>query len=266
MDFIKKNYEKIILSIVLLGLVGVAGFLPVLIANDQDQINEMKKTLTHPRVTALPDLDTSNQDAIMLRLKDTTPLDFSTTNRLFNPVTWQKDKNGNLIKIVTGNEVGAGAAVITKITPLYFEITLDNVITNEAVPRYEIAVEDQASAIPAQRRPEHHYISVGETSGILKLNDASDVKGPADAPTELDLILTDTGAQAVVSPGNPYRRVDGYTADLKYPPENFAANNLRVGAQLNFAGDEYNIIAIDENDVILLAQSNQKKYVLPYTP
>jgi hypothetical protein len=35
---------------------------------------------------------------------------------------------------------------------------------------------------------------------------------------------------------------------------------------LSFAGDDYNVIAIDQGEVILLAQSNQKKYTLPYTP
>jgi hypothetical protein len=39
-----------------------------------------------------------------------------------------------------------------------------------------------------------------------------------------------------------------------------------VGDHLAFAGDDYNVIAIDKNDVILLAQSNQKKYTLPYAP
>jgi hypothetical protein len=263
MEFVKKNYEKIILSIVLLGLVGVAGFLPVLISADQDHVHQSEIILTNPHVTPLPDLDLSNQDTVMTRLKNATPMDFSTTNRLFNPVTWQKDKNGNLIKIITGNEVGAGAMVVTKITPLYYQISLETVITNEAVPRYEVTVEDQASGIMAQRRPQHHYISVGEKSGIFELKG---VKGPVDDPTELDLVLTDDNQPATVSPGNPYQRVDGYMADMKYPPENANFNNQRVGGQLNFAGDQYNIIAIDENDVILLAQSNEKKYVLPYTP
>ena len=35
MEFIKKNYEKIILSLVLLGLVGVLAFMPVVIFYDQ---------------------------------------------------------------------------------------------------------------------------------------------------------------------------------------------------------------------------------------
>ncbi|HEY3763375.1 MAG TPA: hypothetical protein VGN23_16640, partial [Verrucomicrobiae bacterium] len=259
----KRNYEKIILSIVLLGLVGVAGFLPVLIGSDQDTMKNFVYMLTNPRVVQLPDLDTSNQDAVISRIKSTNTLDLSTTNRLFNPVIWQKNKEGGLIKVVSGNEVGGGAVVVSKITPLYFEVTLLAVITNEATPTYQISVENQASDVPAKRRAQSHYISLEEKTGGLQLKN---VKGPATNPTELDIHLTDSGQNITVAPGTSYRRVDGYVVDLKYPPENLTFNGQRVGAQLNFAGDQYNIIAIDENDVILLAQSNQKKFVRPYAP
>ncbi|MGO8766582.1 MAG: hypothetical protein ACLQSR_15765 [Limisphaerales bacterium] len=265
MDFIKKNYEKIILSIVLLGLVGVAGFLPVVIANDQDQMSREAGNLINPTIKPLPDLDLSRQEAVLARIKQNAPFDFSTSNRLFNPVTWQKDKDGHLIKIVNGNEVGGGAAVVTKITPLYFEISLDQVITNEVQPRYKLAVANQASDIPGLRRPQSRYISLGQKTSEFEL---ISVKGPAANPTELDLVLTN-GQTAVVAPNSPYRRTDGYSADLKYAPKNMTGTdlgaNLRVGAILNFAGDQYNIVAIDQNDVVLLAQSNQKKFVLPYT-
>ena len=69
-----------------------------------------------------------------------------------------------------------------------------------------------------------------------------------------------------VSKAKPYQRVDGYSADLKYSPENVNRTGLRVGDHLAFAGDDYNVIAIEENDMILLAQSNQKKYTLRYAP
>ena len=69
-----------------------------------------------------------------------------------------------------------------------------------------------------------------------------------------------------MSKDKPFRRVDAYSADLKYDPEKYSGTGLRVGDHLTFAGDDYNIIAIDENEVILLAQSNQKKYTLRYAP
>ena len=36
MDFVKKHYEKILLGVVLLGLVGALVFLPFMIFSDQD--------------------------------------------------------------------------------------------------------------------------------------------------------------------------------------------------------------------------------------
>jgi len=92
------------------------------------------------------------------------------------------------------------------------------------------------------------------------------VKGPPENPDQLVLKLADTGATNSLSKSQPFRRVDGYSADLKYPPENYSRTGQRVGDHLAFAGDDYNIIAIDKNEVILLAQSNQKKYTLPYAP
>jgi hypothetical protein len=62
--------------------------------------------------------------------------------------------------------------------------------------------------------------------------------------------------------------VEAYSADLKYDREKpaYTGTGLRVGDHLTFAGDDYNIIAIEKNEVKLLAQSNQKKYTLPYAP
>jgi hypothetical protein len=275
MEFIKRNYEKIILGAVLLGLVGVLACMPVMIIYDQKKMQDLKDTVTHPKAQPLPALDMTRQAGVMDRLQSPSELDFSTTNKLFNPVLWQKDKNGALIKISTGHEVGPGAVVVTKITPLYFAITLDSVSTNGIEPRYVFGIEDQTAAIPAQRHKRPHYASMGKGNDTVtdkavggknegfKL-DA--VKGPPEDPDQLILKLADTGAEATVSKDKPFQRVDGYSADLKYDPEKINATGLRVGADLKFAGDDYNVIAIDENEVILLAQSNQKKYTLRYTP
>jgi hypothetical protein len=266
MEFIKRNYEKIILSLVLLGLVGALAFMPVVIFYDQQQMADSKNKVTHPKPAPLPDLDLFRQQAVMDRLKSPYALDFLTTNKLFNPVQWQKNKDDVLKKITTGNEVGPGAAVVTKITPLYYIISLDSVATNAlgSPPRYTFSVERQAAALPAQRRPQHQYGSVGDKVRDFFSIPKQVVKGPPENPDQLILKLTDTGVEVTVSKDKPFQRVDGYSADLKYDPDNLKAAGQRVGADLKFAGDDYNIIAIDENEVILLAQSNQKKYSLPY--
>jgi hypothetical protein len=266
MEFIKRNYEKIILGLVLLGLVGALAFMPVMIYYDQQKMREISEVVTHPKALPLPDLDLSRQQAVLGRLQSPYDLDFSTTNKLFNPVQWLKNSDGTLKKITTGHEIGPGAAVVTKITPLYYTITLDSVATNAlgAPPRYTFSVEHQAAALLAQRHPQHQYASLGEKVRDFSLPKDQVVKGPPDNPDQLLLKLNDTGAAVPVSIGKPFQRVDGYTADVRYDPDKLNATGLRVGADLKFAEDDYNVIAIDQNGVILLAQSNQKKYTLPY--
>ena len=155
--------------------------------------------------------------------------------------------------------------VITKITPLYLILTLDSIETNEFGARYVISVERQAAALPAQRGKRQHYASVGEKNETFTI---VEVKGSPDNPAQLKLILqlTDTGERATLSKDKPFRRVDGYSADLKYDPEGKKWQGQRVGADLKFAGDDYIIVAIDQDAVILLARSNQKKTTLTYSP
>ena len=38
--------------------------------------------------------------------------------------------------------------------------------------------------------------------------------------------------------------------------------NLRIGSTLTVAGDQYNIVAISENEVVLSARLNDKKYTI----
>jgi hypothetical protein len=275
MEFLKRNYEKIILSLVLLGLVGALALMPAVISYDQQQSKAKTEQIIPRKVEALPALDLSRQQAVLDRLKASYNLDLSTTNKLFNPVSWQKQKDGSLLKLATGHEVGPYAAVVTKITPLYFTISLDSVNTtpngtNEASSRYVFSIEDQSATVPAQRRKRSHYASKGETvpdKAVTGKNEGfavKDVKGPPENPDQVVLVLIDTQTNAIVSKGKPFRRVEAYSADLKYDVDKPAYNGtgLRVGDHLSFGGDDYNVIAIDKNSVSLLAQSNQKKYTL----
>lgn len=275
MEFIKKNYEKIILSIVLLGLVGVLALMPGIISSDQAKMAEVTSILNPKKPEPLPPLDLSRQQAAMERLKSPYNLDLSTTNKLFNPVTWKRMKDGRIVK---AGQLGPAAAVVTKITPLYFSISLDSWITsppvgtNEPSTRYKFSIEDQSAALPFQRRARPHYASKGE-----KVTDKSvagkdegftvvEVKGPPENPDQLLLKLADSQTPVPVSKAKPFRRVDAYAADLKYDLDKLNATGLRAGDHLTFAGDDYNVIAINKNEVILLAQSNQKHYTLTYTP
>ena len=269
MDFVKKHYEKILLTVVLLGLVGALVFLPFMIANDQDKVRSMTGMVLNPRIVPLPALDLTRQTNVMGQLQSPYVLDFSTTNKLFNPLQWQKKPDGSLVPVKPGL-VGPDAAVVTKITPLYLIITLDavetnSIATNELAARFVISVERQAPALPAQRGKRQHYASVGEKIDAFTIRE---VKGSLDNPAQLQLILqlADTGERVTLSKDKPFHRVDAYSADLKYDTESKKWQQQRVGATLKFAGDDYIIVAINQDMVILSARSNLKKTTLTYKP
>lgn len=276
MEFIKRNYEKIILSLVLLGLVGVLAAMPFMIMADQQKSKDLQTQIIPRKVEPLAALDLARQQAVLDRLKSPYALDLSSTNKLFNPVMWQRTRDGLLVK---KGELGPSAAVVTKITPLYFSISLDSVNTtqissNEVSVRYKFSIEDQSATVAAQRRPRSKYASKGETVTDKSVGGKNEgftlvsVTGPPENPDQLVLKLADTGETNAVSKGKPFRRVEAYAADVRFdldkPP--YVGVGLRVGDHASFGGDDYNVIAIDKNSVSLLAQSNQKKYTLPYTP
>src|SRR5580704_6402976 len=109
MDFIKKHYEKIILSIVLLGLVGALLVLPFLISGDQSRMKDLTDTIITTRIAPLPDLDWTRQSNATARLDSPTEFDFSTTNKLFNPVEWQRTADNRIVK---ASYMGVQAAAV----------------------------------------------------------------------------------------------------------------------------------------------------------
>ena len=132
--------------------------------------------------------------------------------------------------------------------------------------RYVIGVERQAAANPALRRKQARYVSTDDAKkDVFTL---LHVIGPPENPDHLVLRLADTGQIIALTNGIPFRRVDGYEADLKYEhePERASWSGQRIGSHLRFAGDDYTIVDINSNEVVLSAQSNQKKWTLRYTP
>jgi len=253
-----------VLGLVLAGLVGALVFLPFYIGAETQKMTDLRESLTNPRVQELTNLDLSAESGSMLRLTSAYNLDFETGNKLFNPVEWQKGPDGSLFKRHIGNE-GIQAVVVTNITPLYLVITNISVTTNELGARYVIGVEKQAEKNPARRHLQSHYVSLGD-----KPNDTFaliEVKGADPAnPDALILKLTDSGEVVSVLKDKPYRRVDAYAADFRYDPEKRTFHGRRVGDKVSFNGTDYTVVDVNQNELILEDQSNQKKTSLPFAP
>ena len=261
MDLLKKHYEKIVLGGVLLMLAVIAALLPVMISGEVDDLRSKAEAIINLPPKALPPLNVSTQEVILRQLETGIRIDLTTSNKVFNPVLWQKMPDGRLLKIQTGDEVGPRALVVTKQTPLFFAVTFDSVSTNDAgVARYVIGVEREASPDVAKRKKKQFFVNVGNKNEVFQFQE---VKGTADGGIELVLDLTDTGESVRLFKDKPFKREDGYTLDLKYDPENKKWTNQRVGGLLKLGGEDYNIVAITKNELVVLAKSNQKKTPVP---
>lgn len=268
MDFIKKNYEKVLLGVVLLGLVIGAVFLLLMIPAEREGLQRMADDITKRPVKELPPLEVSRPLALIQRSGGPGCLDLTTTNKVFNPVQWQRKPDGSVIKVALGNEIGPEAVVVTKITPLYLTITLDSMENIGGTLYYVIVAQNEAAPKPADRGRKRFSAVPNVKKDIFIIRE---VRGPADTEG-LVLELTEGGERISLSKANPFRRVAGYMADFRYPPENKTWPNQRVGAglpgtpQILIAAELYNVVAITKNEVVLSARSNNKKTPRPYTP
>ena len=263
MDILKKHYEKIVLGGVLLVLAVSAAMLPVVIGNERDNLKAQREQKSIQSSKPLEPLNFSTQQVVVQRVQAGVTLDLSSRHKGFNPVFWQKTPDGRPFKNATGEESGPKALTVTEHTPLYLTITLDSINPGEGTTtptRYIIGVEREAAAEVSKRRKKQYYATVGNKNDAFLLRG---IKGPPENPDNLILELTDSGEEVIVKKGEAFKRVDGYSVDLKYDLEKKNWNNQRVGNALRFGSDDYNIVAITKNEVVVLAKSNQKKTPIP---
>ena len=69
MDFVKKHYEKVLLGLVLLALTVAVGLLPLKIASERQDLDDMRSKLLHRPVKELPPVDLSRDEATLQRVQ-----------------------------------------------------------------------------------------------------------------------------------------------------------------------------------------------------
>jgi len=268
MDFLKKigdacrlHYEKFLLSLVLLGLATAVLYLN---KTKEDEDIKIKNFLTRVRTTKVAPLkpvDLSANDAALAVITNPPALNLSLPHHLFNPVKWQRPPPPNqqtLIKLVTGDEVGWAKMAVSRILPLNFIINLERVPTPGS---FYIGVTHEGAERAVDRKKKQRFATQNTKNEFFTLKE---VQGPPEDPTELVLELAD-GKKVSISKDKPYTQVEGYEADLKYTIDSKAYNNLRVNSPIRFLGEDYIVVAITQNEVVVSARSNDKKYTVRQT-
>ena len=252
MDFIKKHYEKALLGLVLLGLVAAVGFLPFEISSEKDKMAALAANILNPKIKPLTNQNLTVADGALKLMATPAMIDFGPPNRIFNPMAWSKAPDGHLIP---QEKVGPNRLSVTNITPLWLKLSFESVsVIDPTTTKYQIGVLKEVTGRPKRS----FFCKIGEDTGD-KTCTLVDIKGKPDDPTQLMVKLKDTGEDGTITKEKPFARVDGYTADLYYDLEKKPWTNRRVGNSLTFNGEDYKIVAISQDEVILQA-SNGKKW------
>jgi hypothetical protein len=262
MQFLKKHYEKLILCIVLLALAVAAVMLSIRVSQVKRSLKKSSDTIASYPKSPLKPVDLTIFEASLA--VHTNPPAVSMTNKhlLFNPVRWYKKPDGTLFKVATGNEIGIGALQCLQIKPLKRIVSLEGVTGSAEKPRYTIGVVKQGSLVKAEQNRKLFYVSPQDKNKLFFLKE---VKGEALNPTELVLtwLEDESNDELIVSKAAPSEKVTDHLVDLAYPPDNLEFKNKRLNDSITIAGENYIIIAITEMQVVMSAERNQKRTIVP---
>ena len=268
MQFLKKNYEKIILGLVVVLALGAVGFLVIVVGRENAQLDALDATAFPSKPPALPPLDLDKLDTMVKRSQQGVTVNLTGNgpggHKIFNAVRWQMKPDHSIFPNPAGTEINN--LQVTSIKPLYEYYSLANAsATPGLATHYGIGIKHEAAPTQARQAVKVTYASINQTTNNFTILSA---EGPEDDPTGVTLRLTDTGEHVQVTKDKPYQRVEGYTADLSYPPENKTFLNKRKtdASPICFANECYKIVDIEESEVVLLQLSNQKTWIKELNP
>jgi hypothetical protein len=251
MEFIKKHYEKIIMSVVLLCLLGAAVWLPRMISDAREQI-KINAGSEPPDRPWKPTVDFNLQTNALQKLEQpvAVPLSGGTPpeyHNLFNPVTWKLTSSNTLFKVY---KEGPDALVAMDIRPLYLTVAFDR----SAGTGYYFYYQTLSG------KKNNVYLHVKETAKVAgkPVFTLVGIKGTPEDPTEFQIQMLDTQETVTVTKTTPFQKVDGYVVDLTYPPENLNLKNKHVGDSFTLAGETYKIVAISKNAVRVAADNGKQ--------
>lgn len=262
MQFLKKHYEKLILCIVLLALAVAAVILSIKVSQVKRSLEKSAQVIGSYPKTPLSPVDLTVFQASVAVHSNPPPIVFTNRHLLFNPVPWFKKPDGSIVKVATGNEIGIGALQCLQIKPLKRIVSLEGVTGTAEKPRYTIGVIKQGSTNRVEQSRKLQYASPMDKNKMFYLKE---VKGEPLNPTEVVLtwLEDESNDEVIVSKATPYEKTTDYLVDLTYPPENLEFKGKRLNEAITISGENYIIIAITDKQVVMSAERNQKRTIVP---
>lgn len=252
------HYEKVILAVILIALLGAAAFLPFRVAQSRDTIREALAQSAKKAKKETKPADTAEHEAALKKAKSPPKLDLSGEHNLVNPVVWKKGRDGNLFKVVKGDEEGPGGLSVVQIRPLYLSIAYEGTQPAADSVRYRFSILDENKG-GRSARPRPIFASIGSAGKSDPFVVTKIVSGTPENPTAIEIRFADSTETAVLSADQPFKRIAGYEADLVHEKVGAKFNNVRAKQQggIRLGSQTYNIVAITKDEVTV--QSNTQK-------
>ena len=251
----RQHYEKIVLVVMMLALAGAVYYLFLASQKEKETIQEYFRKKRAQNMAGVKPMDLTRFESARKTLLSPVELNFTTPHNLFNPVKWQEKPDGGHIKVQSAKDIGPYAVQVVEIRPLKLTIAFKRA----AGTGFWIGLTNQmASPHSREYRGFDQYASLtgSQATKMFTLKEAK----PADHPKEWVLELEGTGESVTITEEKPFVRVVGYETDLRYDLENKTMKDLKVGARIRLSGENYNIVAIQPKEVVLSADSNDRRY------
>lgn len=259
MDFIKKNYEKVLLAVVLLLLTVGACMLPFYLGSKREELDRKRVSRLNTKVKELPPVDLSVYEAAAKRAQTPVRWQYTRDHNLVNPVLWQRSPAPES-KLIKGQikRQGPETLEVVEIRPLYFRMSYEGLSGSQ----YVLSFTNEA-AVKAISQKGQHYAKRDEKWDLT----LRDVQGAPEKPSALIFELPEGNQMVTLVPGKPYERIEAYECDLRYPPEKDKIfRKQRRDSSLQLAGEKYKIVAITASNVVVSAEQNNKKTTINYKP
>ena len=245
MDFIKKHYEKVILSVVLLAVAVVVFLLTVEVGGVKDELAEQLAQKTVKKGASIPALDLSTQKVVVARSSQPLKVVLDGPHNTFNPGTWEKA--GDVLRRKQG-KAGLAGLTITRIIPLNLVIAYRGPVGVAENPRYQFSVAREYEKAPTKRQPVIASLTAGSKDAVISL---IEVQGPKEDPTALVCELVETRERFTLTRTKDFRKPVAFAADLRGDGRDYPAR--RVDDVLPLGGTSYKIVAIAKDELVISA-------------
>jgi hypothetical protein len=248
MEFLKKHYEKIVLSVVLVAVAAAALYLTLEVGRVHSGLEDQLRNIAATRPKEFTPIDLAETTHALTRRVQGFALELDGPHNTFNPGTWTEENNQLRRKTGRG---WIDLLEVEAIRPLNLIVQFSGVAGLAESPRYQFTVTREYEAQAMKRRPTMTSLTPGTKNDLFILRE---VKGSPENPRGFVCELVDEQQVFIVESDKPFIQTMGYVADLRYDGRDL--KDKRVDDSVNLSGAAYKIVAISKDEIVVSAPNH----------